>query len=258
VVIGVARNAETNLWHGPSARVARVSRAAISVHAGRPRPGRRFEPVHELELSEDVLQAARTLPGAYRGLRVLLETAGPFGVPDLLAVVGRLTALDDRLALPVPPLLNQVDAGVVSAAAHGAPRTVTTLARRVGWPKETVRRRLPGLLKAGALIPSGPNTYIRPEALKPVGRLYAIEAKVRDWRRAVRQAKTYAVWCDGYVIVMPSLGAGSLPGILQAVSADGGGLMLGGRWVRRPRVIPSTAAHRLWGSEHAIAAFDSN
>jgi hypothetical protein len=235
----------------------RMPETPLTLHAGRPRPGKRFEPIHEMGLSDDALEAARTLPGARRGVRVILETAGPFGIPDLLAVVGPGNLLDDRLALDVPPLLNQVDAGVVSAAAAHAPRTVVTLARRVGWPVETVSRRLPYLLKARALVRVGDETYVRPEYLFPVGRLYAIESKVKDWRRALRQARTYSVWCDSYVIVMPRLGAGSLPGVVEEVSADGGGLMLGGMWVRRPRLSRRSAAQRLWGSEHAIAAFYS-
>jgi hypothetical protein len=204
-----------------------------------------------------VLRAAKTLPGAHRGLRVLLETAGPFGVPDLLAIVGPPTALEERLALEVPPLLNQVDAGVVSAAAWRAPRSAASIARRLGWPAPTVTRRLPGLVKSGALIPVGRDSYVRPSALRPVGRLYAIEAKVKDWRRALRQVRTYGVWCDGYVIVMPALGPSSLPIAMDAIGVDGGGLMLGGRWIRRPRIASRSTAQRLWGSEHAIAAFDA-
>jgi hypothetical protein len=85
--------------------------------------------------------------------------------------------------------------------------------------------------------------------------MYAIEAKVKDWRRALRQARTYSVWCDSYVIVMPELGLGSMEAAQNFVAADGGGLMLGGTWVLRPRLAKRSAAQRLWGSEHAIAAF---
>jgi hypothetical protein len=227
------------------------------VYAGYPRAGRRFEPVDERELSADTLRAAHGLPNAHRGLRILLETAGPFGVPDLVAVVGPRQALNRRLRLRVPPLLNEVDAGVVAAAAEKAPRTAATLAARVGWPVETVTRRIPGLLKAGALKPVGAESYIRPSALQPVGRLYAIEAKVRDWRRALRQARVYSVWCDSYVIVMPPLGPTSTPNLLEAVASDGGGLMLDGRWVFKPKLRSKSPSQRLWGSEHAIAAFFS-
>lgn len=227
----------------------------LEVHAGRPRGGRRFEPIGERELSNDTLRAAQGLPNVRLGLRIILETAGPFGVPDLLAVVGPLDVLERRLALKVPPLLNEVDAGVVASAAAAAPRSSKTLAANVGWPIDTVQRRIPALVRSGALVRVGAESYVRPIDLRPVGRLYAIEAKVKDWRRAIRQARTYSVWCDGYVIVMPTLGPGSTPNLRDAVTTDGGGLMLGGRWVQRPRLRHKSPAQRLWGSEHAIAAF---
>lgn len=220
----------------------------------RPRAGRRFEPTHERELEPDALEAARSLPGAHRGVTVLTEMAGPFGVPDLLALVGPLDLLRARQALDIPPLLNQVDVGVVAAAASRQARSIETLARRLGWSPESVHRRLPGLLRSGALIQAGANSYVRPAALEPVGRLYAVETKVRDWRRAVRQARTYATWCDSYVVVMSSLGEGPLTQLVSAVADDRGGLMVAGRWLHRPRVGPRSAVQRLWGSEHLVAA----
>jgi hypothetical protein len=54
---------------------------------------------------------------------------------------------------------------------------------------------------------------------------------------------------------MPELSTTSGENLLAAVASDAGGLMLGGRWVRRPRLRPKTNAQRLWGSEHVIAAF---
>jgi hypothetical protein len=232
-----------------------MARKRVQVYAGHPRAGRRFEPAGERELSADALNAAKGLPNAHRGVRVLLETAGPFGIPDLVAVVGPKDVLTRRLRLNVPPLLNQVDAGVVAAAAERAARSTEALATRVGWPIETVSRRIPGLVRSGALREVRPDAFVRPPALRPVGRLYAIEAKVKDWRRALRQARTYNVWCDSYVIVMPPLGPVSTPNLIDAVSNDGGGLMLGGSWVTKPKLRPKTLPQRLWGSEHAIAAF---
>jgi hypothetical protein len=90
----------------------------------------------------------------------------------------------------------------------------------------------------------------------PVGRLYAIETKVRDWRRALRQARTYGLWCDSYVIVMGAMSAASIESAASHVSADRGGLMVEGRWIVRPRIRQQTAAQRLWGSEHFVAALD--
>jgi hypothetical protein len=226
----------------------------LVLETARPRAGRRFEPSHELELEGDAVRAAHGLPGAHRGLLLLREVSGPFGVPDLLAVVAPPTLLTRRRTLSVPPLLNQIDAGVASAAAPRAARSPETLARRLGWPPESVRRRLPELLRSGALIRVGRDSYVRPEALQPVGRLYAIETKVKDWRRAVRQAKTYSLWCDSYVIVMGSLGAASLSRVTETVTDDGGGLMVNGHWLQRPHLAQRPPAQRMWGSEHLVAA----
>jgi hypothetical protein len=84
--------------------------------------------------------------------------------------------------------------------------------------------------------------------------MYAIEAKVSDWRRAVRQARTYSLWTDSYVIVMASLGSAPLAQVIDAVTADGGGLVVDGRWLQWPVLGARTEAQRLWGSEHLIAA----
>jgi len=231
-----------------------VARRPRVLATARPRAGRRFEPIHELELEPDALNAARSLPGAHRGLVVLREMTGPYGVPDLVAVVGPPSLLKQRRRLSVPPLLNQVDAGVVAAASPRAGRRVETLAHRVGWPEESVRRRLPGLVKTGALVPNGPESFIRQAALQPVGRLYAIETKVKDWRRALRQARTYTLWCDSYVLVMPSLSSGSRSALLTEVADDGAGLIIDGAWIKRPLLGKRSPAQRLWGSEHLVAA----
>jgi hypothetical protein len=227
------------------------------ISSAKPRGGRRFEPTHELELDEDAIHAAAALPGAHRGLVVLREMAGPFGVPDFVAVVGSRGNLDDRLALDVRPLLNQVDAGVVAAAAPRAGRTPEALAVRLGWPLESVRRRIPHLVRGGALLQDEAGRYTRPAALQPIGRLYAIEAKVRDWRRALKQARTYSVWTDSYVLVIASLGPAAIMTALEATDTDGAGLVVEGRWLRRPRLGSRTDAQRLWGSEHVIAALRS-
>lgn len=221
---------------------------------GRPRAGRRFEPVHERELAEDALRAADGLPGARRGLLVLQEMTGPYGIPDFVAAVGDWKVLEARQRLGVPPLLNEIDSGVVAAAAARAPRTVETLAKRVGWSTDTVARRLPELLRSGALLPAGKKSFVRPADLRPIGRLFAIESKVSDWKRALRQARVYSQWCDGYVLVMGTISVSSLTAVSATVSADGGGLMAAGQWLHRPRLRGQNAARRLWGSEYLVAA----
>jgi len=220
----------------------------------RPRPGRRFIPVEELRLEPDALRAIRALPGAHRGVSVFREVAGPFGVPDFLAVVGTEQALRNRLRLTIPPVMNEIDAGIVARAAPKTGRTIEQIADHLGWPLSTIERRVPHLLRSGALQAAGKNRYVRPAALVPVGRLYAIETKVKNFRRALRQARTYGLWCDNYVIVMPQLSQGSLVSARLSMEEDRGGLFVANRWVQRIRASELSAGRRMWGSEHLVAA----
>lgn len=231
-----------------------VASNLVPIDPGRLRPGRRFEAVEELELEPSAVFAARGLPHAHAGIQVIRELAGPIGVPDYVAVVGPPERLTWRLRSSVPPLLNQIDAGIVAVASTGRPHTAQHLARRLGWSLETVARRLPLLVRSGALLEDPPGRYIAHADVQPIGRLYALEAKIRDWRRAVRQARKYRLWCDNYIIVMGSLSTSTLANAQAIVSEDGGGLVVGMQWVTRPGRSRLSAARRLWGSEHVVAA----
>ncbi len=226
----------------------------FAFQSARSRGGRRFEPVREQDLEGEALRVCAALPHAASGLLVLREVVGPFGIPDLVAVVGHSSAVAARRKLPVPPLLNEVDAAFVGAASSGAPRRVETIARRLGWAVPILTRRLPDLLRSGALIETRPGVVVRPEALRPVGRLYAVETKVSDWKRAVRQGRQYQVWCDAYVVVMEPLGSQPSSDLARAAAEDGAGAIVGGRMLSRPRVRARPEWRRLWGSEHVIAA----
>lgn len=220
----------------------------------RPRAGRRFAPVAEQALRRDALQAAKALRGAASGLAVYGEVAGPFGIPDFLAVTGARLVLRQRLAADIPPLLNEVDAGIVANLTPSRGRAVDVLSARLGWEPDTIQRRLPALLRSAAVRRIGDDRFVRHRALVPVGHLHALETKVRDFRRALRQARTYALWCENYVIVMQELRGPSLENAADLVAADRGGLVVAGRWIQRPGARRLSSARALWGSEHLVAA----
>jgi hypothetical protein len=222
--------------------------------SARERGGRRFQPVQELSLERVALRACSALPGAQRGLIVIKEVVGPFGIPDLVAVVGSPSLVAERRKLGVPPLLNEIDAAIVGAASPRAPRRIETIARRLNWPIDILTPRLPQLLATCALIEVSPCVVVRPEALRPVGRIYAVETKVADWRRAVRQGRMYQLWCDTYLVVMDTLGSAALEALVVASEEDGAGVVVDGQWRRRARIRPRPEWRRLWGSEHVIAA----
>jgi hypothetical protein len=223
-------------------------------HTTVPRPGRRFQPIHEAELYEDALTTCSTLPGAHRGVIVIREMTGPIGIPDFTAMVGGSDALEARSRLDVPPIVNETDAAIIAATSAKIPKTVGALAWSLGWPISTVARRVPGLADRGALWTPKSDRYLRPEALQPAGRLYAVEAKVRDRVAAVYQARTYLSWADSYVLVMGELGPGPLELVTQAVRVDDGGLVIAGTWIVRPRLSKRNGGHRFWASEHFFAA----
>lgn len=222
---------------------------ALQVETSLPRAGRRFEPIRERELHADALLAAESLPGVSRGLVVVPEFSGPIGIPDFTAYVGDVQSLRARQRAPIAPLVNQIDAGVLSVAHVRKPSSVEDLARAIGWPPETVAGRLRGLVGAGALRQMGHRRYVRAPEVQPGGRLYAIEAKVGDARSALRQARTYRVWADGYVIVMTDVSERAFEDLRSEVLRDKGGLVVDGRWVARPRIGRVSAGRRLQAAE---------
>lgn len=235
-------------WHSDGVALMAVQDTSA------PRAGRRFEPSHELALHSVAMSACARLPGAHRGTYVVREMAGPVGIPDFTVLVGDLGLLRARLALDVPPVLNQLDAGIVAVAHARVARSPVALARASGWGAETVSRRLPGLVRSGALVAASPDRYVRPAALGPIGRLYAVEAKVSDRQAAVVQARAYSSWTDSYVLIMGPLGPAPLRSLLDEVDVDRGGLVVNGRWLRRPVLKTLDPARRLWSAEHFVAA----
>lgn len=227
---------------------------ALEIATSNPRAGRRFEPVQERELHQDALAAAQGLPGASRGLVVVPEFAGPFGIPDFTAYVGDIERIRGRHRLDVAPVLNELEAGVVSSAHVRRSLSAADLAALQGWPTAAISERLRGLVRRGALIQVGDDRYVRPDALEPGGRLYAIEAKVEDWRSALRQVRTYRVWADSYVLVMGRISDRAQAALLAEVRRDRGGLMVAGRWVVRPRLGHTAERRRVQAWELFTAA----
>ncbi|MGZ0712574.1 hypothetical protein ACWPKO_29975 (plasmid) [Coraliomargarita sp. W4R53] len=218
---------------------------ALEVATSSPRAGRRFEPIQERELHRDALAATQGLPGVSRGLVVVPEFAGPIGIPDFTAYVGDIERLRHRHRLDVPPVLNELDAGVVTSAHVRRALGVKDLAGAQGWPAAAISDRIRGLVRRGALVKVATDRYVRPAALEPGGRLYAIEAKVEDWRSALRQVRTYRVWADSYVLVMGQITERAQATLVAEVRSDRGGLMVAGRWVVRPRLGNTSARRRV-------------
>lgn len=225
--------------------------SSYEVQAQREPTGVLFAPGPETALDPHLRALAARLPGASDGLLVVPQVVGPYGVADLVAATYIGERLEQRLASRVRPLLSSIDVAVVAACRHRAV-TRDQLAKALQRDPKTLQSRIKSLVDSGALELTA--TGVRAHcALRPIGRLWAFEAKVSDWQSGVGQAQTYALWSDASSVVLERLPR-SVDRPLEACRRLRLGLAHEDRWLLRPRLDQSSHAARLAGSEAFIAA----
>lgn len=215
---------------------------------GHTRPGRRFEPTVERLLDDDLVTLSTRLPRASEGLAIVREFPGGRGVADVVAVTGWQESVRKRISLQLPFLLNETDCAVVAALSPNQTRTVPIIAKKIGMSEGQLVRRLRPLVTAGYVEPTG-SGFRRVRGLEPLGRAYALEAKVSDWRQGISQALRYSTWCDAAAVVLLKAPR-DLSDVKGRCSMLGLGLAADGRWVVRPRIGRPNAGLRLAMSEH--------
>lgn len=222
------------------------------------RGGRRFQPVSELDLHDLIESVAATLPGPDGNVVVVPEMPSPLGLPDFVALVGGSSWLHARMTAGVAPVLSQSDCTVLAAASPLRALSGESITRRLGWSSGELSTGLARLQRNGAVAVSSSGSVLSHPSLRPVGSLVAIEAKVKDWRRAVRQGRTYRTWANNYVVVLGDVGQLAEDRAVAGVLADGGGLFTRSGWMVRPRSRVPAAARRLQGFEYLYAALVSD
>lgn len=219
-----------------------------------PRAGRAFAPIRERELDDVLRRLAVRLPGAKQGLILSPEFPGPRGVVDLLAVTRVRDALEERSALGAPFLKSETDCAVVAATHERAVRTSAHIAKALAMSERQVNRRLRELEAHGFVVRAGAG-YLRREGLRPLGRAYALEAKVTDWRRGLEQALRYSSWCDAAGVVLLTA-PNDTAAVLGRFRALGIGLAVKESWLVRPRLGRANPARRLVLSELLASAME--
>jgi hypothetical protein len=216
--------------------------------------GRQFVAEAERSLYPFALEAAHGLPGATEGVLLLPEMVGPIGVPDFVALIGGRAELEARLESGIPPVTSRIDIAILSAVSSRRPTRLAALESALGMPSKYLASRVRQLVSIGTLhtLPTG--SVQRERMIEPAGSVVAIETKLRDWRRAVHQARRYRTWAENYVVVLGSVASGGLEGARQMVSEDRGGLYFEGQWLCRPRRRPTSWAARFNASEAIVAA----
>lgn len=227
---------------------------ALSVHETTSgRAGRRFEAIDERLLHEQALIAASSLPGSAAGVLVVPEMTGPIGIPDFVAVVGGRDRIARRIDSGIPPITSELDCAIIACLFPRQSRSAQSVAAELELAETYVEGKLAALARVGA-VHLVRESYTRADALTPGGTFYAIEAKLRDWRRAVRQARRYRTWASNYVLVMGTVAERSREQLLETLGSDQAGLYLNNRWTTRPKRLTPPSRRRHLAFEYLAAA----
>ncbi len=219
--------------------------------------GRRFEPIDERSLHPFVRKVATALPGA-KHILLVPEMPSPLGLPDFVAAVNCGQWLASRMASGVPPVLSEIDCTVLSVLMPHRPLSVRTVANRLAWQTADIDSVLSRLTRSGAIQFTDGGSLVRHPAFSPTGTLYAIEAKVTGWQRAIRQGRSYRTWADNYIVVMGQLGQTATLRAQEALEHEGAGLYLPSGWLLKPQPRKQKFPQRLRGFEHLFAAIGSD
>ncbi|ALC05933.1 hypothetical protein CDES_07620 [Corynebacterium deserti GIMN1.010] len=211
------------------------------------RPGSRFEPIEERLLDPDLIQLAESLPGAKNSLFISREVTGPQGIADLVATVKTGDSLKARRNLQLPPLASLSDAAVVAAFSSRRVFFPESVASRLGMSIEQVKRRASNLATGGYLLKKG-HGFCRMEGMTSIGRSYALEAKVNNWKGGLSQALRYGKWCDSASVVLLRPPR-NIEEVQQHFKHFQVGLAIRSHWIVRPRLGKPDPGMRLFASE---------
>jgi hypothetical protein len=212
----------------------------------------------EAEMTSAAREADRTWwRGRHPPCVVAGEVVGPDAIADLVGARFDAVALSRRDAAGVRPVTDQLALRAVLASRR-AHLTTRDLAEACKVTPSGMRRGIVIALDAGALIEVSRFRYTANPGWSPVvRRAVALELKLRDWSRALRQAIAYRSWANAAWILLarrPSnaaLSAASTAGVgLGTLTPDGAATA----WLRPEVTSRTTHWSSIWVGEQLLAA----
>lgn len=161
---------------------------------------------------------------------VLFEVPAAAGIPDVLRVAFDTAETERREALGLAPVADLTELRVLVATSNG-PVALTEVARSAQVTAAHVRRTvIPVLAAAGWLEPltgRGDRAVVTPRARyrSLVASVVTVEAKRRDWRGALTQARRHQACADRVYVAIDAATPGPLLGFADELSRRGIGLV---------------------------------
>lgn len=182
---------------------------------------------HEAALVEALLPwIPQLVPLDAGALYVIPELGTDHGIADVVAMVLPSRWLSQRVKLGAPPITGRAAAYILSTFHRSREMEVRSLRERVHLPEDTYRRTLAQLRQVGAIV-------MRDNAFQIHSALYlngfehavAIEAKMSDWLRGLRQASAYSIFAPFSYLAVPASLAPSVKSRRDFFSRNGVGVV---------------------------------
>jgi hypothetical protein len=190
-------------------------------------PAARFR--YESEMISPLRAAIPRLAFGHRpdtDVLVFSEVPAVHGVPDLTAIRFDWDAISVRQAANVRPLATDTEVRTVLALGC-ATMPSAELARLTNMTPEYVRRAVvPLLVERGWISVHASGSLSRTPGSQWIARrVVTIEAKLRDWHRAIGQARRQQLSADAAFVALETTSARNLEGDLSTIAAGGIGVI---------------------------------
>lgn len=170
-------------------------------------------------------------------VKVFTEVPAIRGVPDLVGVRFIPSNIDKRASAGVLPLSTDIEVRTISAF-NSETLSAEELAKRAKVSLNYMRGAIIPLLEELGWVGSrGTNYFRRPEAVWVARRIVTVEAKLKDWRSALTQARNQSRSADAAYIALDSTKTAPMHPYLQDIAINGIGVMVVDKSMGRCHVL---------------------